>query len=243
VVGASSGIGEAMARQLAAAGTTVALVARREAELGRICEEINQATGEARARVFVHDVRNTDETAGLFQEIATSLGGLDLLVYASGVMPARGLEEYPTDRDLETIAVNLSGAVSWLNEAAERFGRARSGTIIGISSVAGDRGRAKNPIYNATKAGLDTYLEALRTRLARKGVTIVTVKPGFVRTPLLETGGLVGLVPVVSAGEAARQILEAAASGRRVVYVPWWWRPVMLAVRAIPAPLFERLNL
>jgi short-subunit dehydrogenase len=243
VVGASSGIGEAMARQLAAAGTAVALVARRQAELERIREDINRAAGGARSRAFAHDVRKTDEVSPLFQEITTTLGGLNLLVYASGVMPARGLEEYPTDRDLEMIEVNFTGAVAWLNEAARRFGRARSGTIVGISSVAGDRGRAKNPVYNATKAAMDTYLEALRARLAQKGVDIVTVKPGFVRTPLLENEGLSGLVPVLPADEAARKILQAAAAGKRVVYVPQWWRPIMLVVRAIPAPIFERIKL
>jgi short-subunit dehydrogenase len=231
-----------MGRQLAAAGTSVALVARRQDELERICEEINRAAGEERAQAFAHDVRKTAEVASLFQEITTALGGLDLLVYASGVMPARGVDEFPTARDLDTIETNFSGAVAWLNEVSVRFGRARSGTIIGISSVAGDRGRTKNPIYNATKAALDTYLAALRARLARKGVTIVTAKPGIVRTAMIADGALPSLVPVLPAEDAARQILEAGAAGKRVVYVPWWWRPIMLAVRAIPDPIFERLN-
>jgi short-subunit dehydrogenase len=220
----------------------VALVARRRGELERICAEINQAAGGQVARAFAHDVRETAGVASLFQEIATALGGLDLLVYASGVMPARGPDDFPTDRDLDVVQTNFTGAVAWLNEGAIRFGRAKAGTMVGISSVAGDRGRAKNPIYNATKAALDTYLEALRARLARKGVTIVTAKPGYVRTPLLEGESVPGLIPVLPADEAARQILQAAAARRRIVYVPWWWRPIMWAVRAIPDPIFERLN-
>jgi len=242
VVGASSGIGEAVARQLAGEGTQVALVARRVDRLKRICAEINEAQGAVLATPFAHDVAKTEGTAALFQEITTRLGGLDLVVYAAGIMPPREFGEFPTQSDLEVIKTNFAGAVAWLNEAATRFARARSGTIIGVSSVAGDRGRTKNPIYHATKAALDTYLESLRARLARLGVTVVTAKPGFVRTPMMESEPLPGMIPVLEPADAASQILRGAASHKRVVYVPWWWRPVMWAIRTIPDPIFERLK-
>jgi NAD(P)-dependent dehydrogenase (short-subunit alcohol dehydrogenase family) len=201
-----------------------------------------QAGGES-ALTFVHDVRDVQAVPDLFQEIATRLGGLDLVVYAAGIMPPVGPEEYPTTNDLAVIEANFAGAVAWLNQAANRFGRARAGTIVGISSVAGDRGRLGNPVYNASKAGLDTYLEALRARLARRGVTVLTAKPGYVRTALIEGVALPRSLPVISAERAAELILKAAAEGERVAYVPGWWRLIMTVVRAIPAPIFERLNL
>jgi short-subunit dehydrogenase len=242
VVGASSGIGEAIARELGRRGSRVALVARRSERLDEIRAEIDAQAGEQRALVFTHDVADVGAVPSLFQEIATRLGGLELVVYSAGVMPPVALDEFPTEKDLGTVQANLSGAIAWLNSAADRFSRARAGTIIGISSVAGDRGRVGNPVYNATKAALSTYLEALRNRLARKGVTVLTAKPGYVRTALIDGAPLPRFVPVISPKRAADQILAAAAAGDRVVYVPGWWRLVMTAVRAIPAPLLERIN-
>jgi short-subunit dehydrogenase len=242
IVGASSGIGRAMAEELAAHGTRLALVARRADLLRDIRQTINQAAGEQRAWSFTHDVADADAVPALFQEIATTLGGLDLVVYAAGIMPDIGPDEYPTDKDSATIDTNFKGAVAWLNQAALRFSRARSGTIIGISSVAGDRGRRGNPVYNASKAALNSYLESLSNRLRVRGVTVVTAKPGYVQTAMIEGAQLPPLLPAIPAQQAARLILQAAASRRRVAYIPWWWRIIMLITRAVPAPIFERLN-
>src|SRR5579871_843090 len=184
IVGASSGIGEELARQLARMGCTVALAARRKEELERIAREIDQEAGERRALIYVHDVREYECVPALFQQICHDLGGLDLIIYASGVMPRLADEEYAFDKDRLTIEVNVLGAIAWLNEAAQRFARAGAGTIIGISSVAGDRGRRGQPVYCTSKAALDTYLEALRNRVGRLGVHVVTVKPGPVDTPM-----------------------------------------------------------
>lgn len=242
VVGASSGIGRAIAEQLGAEGTALALVARRGDILADVAAEINRQSGAELAHTFSHDVTDTAGVEALFQEITTTLGGLDLVVYAAGIMPRVGPSEYPTAEDVGIIETNLAGAVAWLNAAALRFDRARAGTIIGISSTAGDRGRVGNPVYNATKAALSSYLESLRNRLARRGVIVLTAKPGFVQTSLIAGLSLPPFPPAIPADEAARQILAAAASRKRVAYIPGWWRPIMLLTRAIPAPLFERLN-
>jgi short-subunit dehydrogenase len=238
VVGASSGIGAELAGQLARTGTRVALVARREGELARLVEDI-RARG-AQASAYAHDVTRYDEVPPLFQRICRELGGLDLIIYAAGVMLRIHEQEYSFDKDRQVLEVNVLGAVAWLNEAAERFQRAGGGTIVGISSVAGDRGRRGYPVYNASKAALDTYLEALRNRLARCGVRVVTVKPGPVATPL--TAGLDRLPFVVSAEEAARQTLAAARRGPRTAYVPARWRPIMFVLRNIPSAIFSRLD-
>ena len=233
VVGASSGIGEALARALAADGSQVALVARREDKLRALAGELN-------ARFYVHDVTDTSGVPALFSRIAHELGGLDLIIYAAGVMPAVGPEEYPTAKDAGTIAANFTGAVAWLNEAAPRFEAAKHGTIVGISSVAGDRGRRGNPVYGATKAAFNAYLESLRNRTERKGVSVVTIKPGPVRTPMTEGVKMPGMI---EADQAAAQILAAAKDKARVAYVPAKWKPIMAVIRAIPAPIFKYLNI
>ena len=240
IVGASSGIGEALARALAADGCRVALVARRGDKLRALAGELDALAGAPVTRYYVHDVTEYESAAALFEIITREMGGLDLIIYAAGIMPAVGPEEYDTVKDAGIIAANLTGAVAWLNEAARRFETERRGTIVGISSVAGDRGRRGNPVYGATKAALNTYLESLRNRIERKGAFVVTVKPGPIRTPMTEGLKMPGMI---NADQAAAEILSAAKGKVRVVYVPAKWKPIMAVIRAIPAPLFKWLNI
>jgi NAD(P)-dependent dehydrogenase (short-subunit alcohol dehydrogenase family) len=240
VIGASSGIGEAIARRLAAEGARVALVARRADRLEEITGEINASVGEERALAVAHDVRDAELVPELFQRIARSLGGLDLVVYAAGIMHEVDSDEFDPGKDLDMLAVNLSGAVAWLDPAADRFGRLGRGTIVGIGSVAGDRGRTGNPVYCTSKAGLHAFLEALRNRISRTGARVVTIKPGFIDTAM--TRGLDGLFWLISAERAAEIILRHASRGTTTAYVPARWRIVMLIIRSIPSILFRRLN-
>lgn len=241
VVGASSGIGEAIARRLVAAGVATALVARRGERLAALARELNDGRPVALARPWEHDVADTGGAAPLVDEIARTLGGLDLVVYAAGIMPRVQPDEYDLVTDAEIVAVNLVGAMAWLDAVAPRLAAAGAGTIVGISSVSGDRGRRAYPAYAASKAGLTTYLESLRNRLAARGVTVVTAKPGPVDTPM--THGLDRLPFLVGADAAAAAILRAAARGRSTVYVPARWRFIMAAIRAIPSAIFRRLDL
>ncbi len=239
IVGASSGIGEALARALAADGCRVALVARRGNRLRALAQSLADA-GAATALTYAHDVTDTNSVPGLFEAITRDLGGLDLIIYAAGVMPRVSPEEYDTGKDAETVAANFTGAVAWLNEAARRFEKAKAGTIVGISSVAGDRGRRGNPVYGATKAALNAYLESLRNRIERRGAFVVTVKPGPVDTPMTQGLRMPGMIPVE---QAAAEILLAAKDKVRVAYVPGKWKPIMAVIRAIPAPIFKYLNI
>ena len=240
IVGASSGIGEALARALASDGSQVALVARREEKLRALALELDALAGAPPSKVYIHDVRNYQDVPVLFAQITQELGGLDLIIYAAGIMPSVGPEEYDTAKDAGTIAANFTGAVAWLNQAAPRFETAKTGTIVGISSVAGDRGRRGNPVYGATKAAFNAYLESLRNRIERKGAFVVTVKPGPVRTPMTEGLKMPGMI---EADQAAAEILAAAKDKVRVAYVPAKWKPIMGVIRAIPAPIFKYLNI
>ena len=136
--------------------------------------------------------------------------------------------------------VNVLGTMAWLNEAAVRFERTGSGHIVGISSIAGDRGRVGAPGYNSSKAALNTYLEALRNRLTRQGVTVTTIKPGFVDTVLLENAAKTFWV--ISPKEAAVQISKAIKRRRQTVYIPARWGLVGLIIRHIPSFIFRRMS-
>jgi short-subunit dehydrogenase len=233
VLGASSGIGKSLAEELLKSGTRVALVARREEAMQAI------ANGSDDAKVYSHDVRNYDEIPELFQQITKDLGGLDLVIYASGSMPSVDEHEYNFTKDREMLETNLLGGVAWLDEAAKRFEQTKTGTIIGISSVAGERGRRGAPVYGTSKAAMTTFLEALRNRLSRYGVRVVTIKPGFVDTDM--TRGKPGIFWLISAQEAATKILSAARSGATTAYVPGRWRYVMFILKMIPSFVFRRL--
>ncbi len=241
VVGASSGIGAALVAALAQDGYAVGALARREARLSDLKDRLRLEVPGSNLRTYCHNVLDTDEIAALFRDVVRDLGGLDLIIYSAGVQPPTARDEYDLAKDEMMIRVNTLGAVAWLGQAALRFSRLGQGHIVGISSVAGDRGRIPNPAYHASKSGLSTYLESLRNRLTRLGVTVTTVKPGYVQTDLLEAAGG-GAFWVISPEVAARQIVRAIRRHRQVVYVPGRWRLVMLIIRHIPSVLFRRLN-
>ena len=240
ILGASSGIGAALARRLVRAGFTLALVSQRKSELLGLCEEINSAAGRTVALAYVHDVTHHDEVPDLLRRIVADLGGLDLAAYVAGVNFPPGMDKYDFDGDRKMIEVNFIGAVAWLNPIAEMFQSAGSGQIVGISSVAGDRGRVGNPGYNASKAGLSCYLESLRNRLTRRGVSVLTVKPGFVKTDMLKAAQN-PMFPITPE-KAAEDIYSAVRSRRQQIYTPWFWTWIMLVIRHIPSVLFRRMS-
>lgn len=135
--------------------------------------------------------------------------------------------------------VNLLGALAWLNPVAALFQSQKGGQIVGISSVAGERGRVGNPSYNASKAALTSYLESLRNRLTRYGVHVLTVKPGFVETALL--AGAKGTFWVIPAEQACRDIWNAIRKHKQDIYTPARWRLVMLILRSVPSFIFRKL--
>jgi len=243
VVGASSGMGEALVRQLAGEGYRVAALARRAEELERLRADCAQAAAASGGEVIAcpHDVREREKVPALFEELVRELGGLDLLIYAAGIMPAVEPDEYDTDTDLAILGVNVAGLAAWCNPAATLFSTQREGTLVGISSIAGDRGRKGNPMYCTSKAAMNTYLEALRNRLAARRVHVCTIRPGYVDTDM--TRGMDGLFWLISAEEAARQILAAARDRVNVRYVPGRWALVGLALRLCPSAIFRHASI
>jgi short-subunit dehydrogenase len=229
IVGASSGIGMELTKQLAASGCKVAGVARRAERL----------EGMANVLAFKHDVTCYDEVPALFQEITKQLGGLDLIVYASGVMPAVGGQEYNFDKDKQMIDVNVLGCIAWMNQAAIRFENTKAGSMVAIGSVAGDRGRSGQPVYNASKAFVSTYMEAIRNRIARYGVKVVTIKPGPTATEMTAELHMRG---AMDASKVAAIILDKSQkTGEH--YVKLGHRVAFWVIKRIPSPVFRRLHI
>jgi len=233
VVGASSGIGEELVRQLVGDGCRVAAVARRADRLEALAAEFPD-----RVIAVPHDVTDYASVPALFQEVTKQVGGLDLVIYAAGVMPAVGEHEYSFDKDRQMIEVNLLGAMAWLDQAALRFENTSSGVIVGIGSVAGERGRHGQPAYNTSKAALATYLEALRNRLSRRGVRVVTIKPGPTATEMTAHLHMKGMADPVAT--AAFILRKSQKNGE--FFVKLTHKVAFGIIRNIPSWVFRKLK-
>ncbi|MEE8535500.1 MAG: SDR family oxidoreductase [Kiloniellales bacterium] len=238
LLGATSDIARAIARAFAADGHGLALAGRRPEAVEREAADLRIRFG---VTVTVHPFDVLDaEAVGAFldglpelPEIAVSVVGL--------LGDQRKAETDPRHAAL-VIRSNFEGPAQVLAALAERFAARGSGVLVGVSSVAGERGRASNYFYGSAKAGFTAFLSGLRARMARYGVRVITVKPGFVDTRM--TAGM-RLPPVLTAQpeEVARAVLAAVGRGRDVVYVRRVWRLVMAAIRALPEWLFKRVPL
>jgi decaprenylphospho-beta-D-erythro-pentofuranosid-2-ulose 2-reductase len=239
LIGATSDIGRATAMRFADAGWRVALAARNDAEARRNADDIAARTG---AEVTTHriDILESD----LFVPFVDALPALpDTVVCVVGELGDQARAQSDPDHARMILRTNFEGPALLLGLLAERFAARGSGTLVGVSSVAGDRGRGSNYLYGAAKAGFTAFLSGLRNRLAPTGVRVVTVKPGFVRTRM--TAGM-KLPPLLTAeaNEVGQAIFAAAETGRSdVIYVRRIWRFVMMAVGGIPEPIFKRLRL
>jgi len=239
VVGATSAIGSEVARSFARSGARLFLVARNAERLAAVSEDL-RVLGAGRVETAVLDVTHMDRHAAVLQSAIEALGDLDVALVAHGVLPDQSRCEASVEETLRALEVNCTSTVALLTLLANYFEQRRGGCIAVITSVAGDRGRRSNYVYGTAKAALNTFLEGLRARLQPAGVSVLTVKPGFVDTPM--TAGLPRNPFYADPRRVGEDIYRAMLAGRDVVYVPWFWRPIMAAVRAIPVRIFKRIS-
>jgi short-subunit dehydrogenase len=239
-VGATDGLGRALAAEYASRGFWVTVLGRSEPKLEALVTDLSARHPAATVRGVVCDLRDAARLEPAFREAIEATGHCDLFLYNAGVLhPGDGVT-CDASEDAETMTVNATSAVTMLGLAANYFRTARRGQIAAISSIAGDRGRRGNPAYNASKAALTTYLEGLRNRLFPFGVTVSTVKPGFIGTRML--GGRTGLPWVVSPEEAARTIAARLEKNHEVFYVTRRWALLGLALHHVPRFVFKRIG-
>jgi decaprenylphospho-beta-D-erythro-pentofuranosid-2-ulose 2-reductase len=239
VVGATSAIASEAARCWAAAGARLFLTGRHPDRLAAVAEDLRTRGAEVATAPL--DVTDHAAAATVMEAAWSAFGGLDVALIAPGVLPDQAHCQADPAAARAALDVNLVSIVALLTPLANRFEAARGGCIAVIGSVAGDRGRQSNYIYGAAKGGLDRFLEGLRNRLFRAGVAVVTLKPGFVDSPM--TAGLRQGPLFVSARRAGRAVYRAIEQRRQVAYIPWFWRPIMVVVRALPGAVFNRLRL
>ena len=241
IVGACSAIAEATARIWAARGGKLYLLGRNQDKLDVLAQDLT-VRGAQQVVTKVFDACDYGSHDTLLATAAAELGSVDGIFVAHGTLPDQRACEADFVTARKEFETNGMSVISLVTQAANYFESQGSGTIAVITSVAGDRGRQSNYLYGSAKAAVSTFLEGVRNRLAAKGVHVITIKPGFVDTPM--TDGMDKSGPLWAQPEdVAMSIVKAIDKERNVVYVPWFWQLIMLIIRHIPEFIFKKLSL
>lgn len=240
IIGATSAIAEATARIYASRGAKLFLVARNAQRLEDITSDL-KVRGAEEVQTAQLDINAVELHGGVLDRAWGFLGTPDVLLVAHGTLPDQSACETSVSTALAEFATNATSTIALLTDAANRLQQARHGCIAVISSVAGDRGRASNYLYGAAKAAVSTCLSGMRQRLGSQGVNVLTIKPGFVDTPMTRDfrKGLLWAQP----GAVARGIVKAIDKRRAVIYLPWFWGSIMLVIKHVPEFIFKRIKL
>jgi short-subunit dehydrogenase len=241
IVGATSSLARAFATHLAKRGARLILAARNLDEAQRLAQDLKVRYGaETTALRFVaEDYKGHLE---FFEAALAKMGTIDGVFIAVGELGEQKACQVDFEQARRVIESNFTGVASLLTPVANYFEARRSGFIVAIGSVAGDRGRQSNYVYGSAKAALAAYMQGLRNRLASACVQVLTVKPGFLDTKM--TFGKVAGGPLMAdVDSVAKEIIRAIDAKQNVVYVPWFWAHIMQIIRMIPERLFMRLKL
>jgi short-subunit dehydrogenase len=238
ITGATSAIAQQAARHFAADRAAFLLVGRDPDKLAAVADDL-RARGAKEVDTVVVDLLDLARCSRLIDEAVERLGGLDALLVAQGTLPDQAACEVDPELTLRELSLNAMGPITLLLRAAAHFETQRSGCLAVITSVAGVRGRRTNYVYGAAKAAVSTVLEGLRGRMGEAGVSVVDIRPGFVETPM--TAHLPKKPLVATAASVGERVYRAMASGDAVVYTPWFWRWIALAIQLIPRSIFAKL--
>lgn len=240
IVGASSAIAENCARLWAAKGSSLYLVARNRERLDVMISDLS-VRGASSVHGSCIDVNEISEHFDLIEAADTAMMGLDIVLIAHGTLPDQVRCQQSVEETLFEIKTNALSTVSLLTHVANKLEYSGKGVIAVISSVAGDRGRSSNYIYGASKALVTVFTSGLRQRLHKSNVAVVTIKPGFIDTPMTSSfeKGFLWAQPA----SAALAIVKAIDKRCAEVYVPSFWFWIMMIIKIIPTRLFKRLPL
>jgi short-subunit dehydrogenase len=216
------------------------LVARSKEKLSAVAQDL-LVRGASRVDMVVADLDDVQDHPQMLTVATTQLGGIDLALLAHGVLGDQAAAERDYRAAEPVLVTNFLSPVSLLTWLANYCVSQGRGTLAVISSVAGDRGRKSNYVYGASKAGLDAFLSGLRNRCDRAGVQVLTIKPGFVATPM--TAHIPKNRLFATPDRVAGDILKAIRARKDIVYVPWFWRPIMAIIKAIPERVFKTRDL
>ena len=240
VIGATSAIAEQCARIWAARGDQLLLVARNSDRLQSIVEDL-RVRGAASVSSYLNDLNEINRHPAILEWAEAEAGGIDVVLIAHGTLSNQKSCEDSLEETMAEVKINALSVISLLTLIANRLEKQQAGAIAVISSVAGDRGRASNYVYGSAKAMVTAFASGLRQRLHKSNVAVVTIKPGFVITPM--TASFKKGVLWSHAAPVAAKIVNAIDDRKDEVYVPEFWRVVMMLVKAIPNKFYKKIFL
>jgi short-subunit dehydrogenase len=239
IVGGTSAIAGETAKAFAREGAHLFLAGRNTAKLEAIADDlrVRGAAGVTTARLDVADIASHRQ---VIESAIANLGGLDVVLVAHGTLPNQARCQERVEDTLEALHVNLTATIALLTLLANELESRRRGCLAVITSVAGDRGRQTNYVYGTAKGAVGIFLQGLRARLFRSNVAVVTIKPGFVDTPM--TAAVRKNLLFADAGRVGRGIHRAITRRKDVVYLPWFWRLIMGVISRLPERVYKRLH-
>ncbi len=240
ILGASSSIGRSFASEVAKKGARILLAGRDKDDLERTAHDIEIRYGVP-VRVILFDAQDFEKHDLFIQVVEEFMVGRLNVFACFAVMPPQDQMNHDFEAIQQTVNVNYLGIVSLYTKLTPIFEQQDGGSIVTLSSVAGDRGRKKNFIYGSTKAALNTYLSGLRARLHEFGTHVMTIKPGFMDTAM--SWGHPGMFLVASPEEAATAFVKAIKKGKDVMYFPFFWWGIMTIIKSIPERIFKKMSI
>jgi hypothetical protein len=240
IIGATSAIAEATARIWAKRGDELFLVARNNERLNLVAKDL-KVRGAPKAHEYCIDANEFDRHIPMLDKAFGMLGAIDIVLIAHGTLSNQKECEQSVELTMQEIKTNALSVIALLTHLAGRFEKQGTGTIAVISSVAGDRGRASNYVYGSAKAMVSTFTSGLRQQLYKSGVSVVTIKPGFVNTPM--TADFKKGLLWVSAAKVGDLIVASCDTKNSEIYAPTFWWPVMIIIKLIPQIIFRKLIL
>jgi decaprenylphospho-beta-D-erythro-pentofuranosid-2-ulose 2-reductase len=240
IVGATSAIAEATARIWAQRGDYLFLVARNKEKLVAIADDL-RVRGCPKVDFYCMDANDFDAHILMLDAAECALNGLDTVLIAHGTLSDQAACQQSVELTMQEISTNALSVIALLTHIANRFEQQKGGTIAVISSVAGDRGRQSNCVYGSAKAMVTAFTSGMRQRLFKSGVYVVTIKPGFVDTPMTASykKGLLWAAPE----KIAVGIVNACMNKCDVIYLPWFWRWIMVIIKALPEAVFKKISI
>ena len=240
VLGATSVIAQETLKPFAQDHADFFLVGRNKERLSAVAADL-RTRGANRVEEFPMDLNTVETHQSLIESANNNLNGFDVAFIAYGTLSNQSLCQANVEITVKEFTTNFISTISLLTHLANYFEKQRKGCIAVISSVAGDRGRKSNYVYGTAKGALNIFLQGLRNRLTESGVHVLTIKPGFVDTPMtknLPKNGLFAQPDFVG-----KKIYQAIHARQDVLYVPGFWRIIMFAIRSIPEQIFKKLSL
>ena len=241
VIGATSAIAQAFIERMAVSDNKLFLVARDKDKLNTIKNDL-RIKKNTNIATFILDVNDYNNHDNVFNKAKSCLGKIDIIFMAHGTLPNQAECEEKVETTVYEFGINALSTIVLCLKAAKIFEEQKSGSLVVITSVAGDRGRQSNYIYGSAKGAVDIFLQGLRNRLTKYGVNVLTVKPGFVDTPMTAH---VPKTPLFSSPKTiAGGIVKAINKKKsKEIYLPGYWRIIMFIIKSIPGKIFNKLSL